>query len=74
MKCYNKCYEDKYIAKGLSSEEMFHFSDTVEVQRRSECVTEKNVSDWKEKTENKNDRTEMTGVHFGGRSPENVQS
>ena len=42
--------------------------------REDLSVTEKNVSDWKEKTENKNDRTEMTGVHFGGRSPENVQS
>ena len=36
------------IVKGLSSEEMFRFSDIVEIQRQSECVTEKNVSDRKE--------------------------
>ena len=46
------------IVKGLSSEEMFRFSDIVEIQRQSECVTEKNVSDRKEITENINDRSE----------------
>ena len=46
------------IVKGLSSEEMFRFSDIVEIQGQSECVTEKNVSDRKEITENINDRSE----------------
>ena len=42
----------------LSSEEMFKFSDIVENQGQSECVTEKNVSDGKEMTENINDKSE----------------
>ena len=35
------------IAEGLSSEGMFKFSDVVEIQGQSECVTQKNVSDGK---------------------------
>ena len=37
---------------------MFKFSDIAEIQGQSECVTEKNVSDRKESTENINDRSE----------------
>ena len=37
---------------------MFKFSDIVEIQGQSECVTEKNVSNRKESTENINDRSE----------------
>ena len=54
----NKFYNDISFVKGLSSEEMFRFSDIVEIQGQSECVTEKNVSDRKEITENINDRSE----------------
>ena len=38
---------------------MFKFSDIIEIQGQSECVTEKNVSDRKEMTENINDRSEI---------------
>ena len=41
LKSYNKFHEDISIAKGLSSEEMFKFSDINEIQRQSECATEK---------------------------------
>ena len=43
---------------------MFKFSDIVEIQGQSECVTEKNVSDGKEMTENINGRSqiELTSV------------
>ena len=41
LKSYNKFYEGMSIAKGLSSEDMFKFSDVVEIQGQSECVTEK---------------------------------
>ena len=58
LKSYNTFYEDISIAKGLSSEDMFKFSDIDEIQGQSECVTEKNVSDGKEMTENINDRNE----------------
>ena len=58
LKSYNKFYDDISIAKDLSSEEMFKFSGTVEIQGKSECVTETNVSDGKEMTENINDRSE----------------
>ena len=64
LKCYDKFYEDKSIAKGISSKDMFNFSDIVEIQGQSECVTEKNVSDGKIMTENINDRskTEFSSV------------
>ena len=58
MKSYNKFYEDISIAKGLLIEDIFDFSDIVEIQGQSECVTEENVSDGKEMTQNINDRTE----------------
>ena len=58
LKSYNKFYQDISIAKGLSGEDMFKFSDIVEIQGESECVTEKNVFDGKEMTENINDRSE----------------
>ena len=57
LKSYNKFYEDISIAKGLSSEDMFKFSDIVEVQGRSAWVLQKNVSDGKEMAENINDRS-----------------
>ena len=43
---------------------MFKFSDIVEIQGQSEGVTEKNVSDGKEMTENINGRSqiELTSV------------
>ena len=64
LKLHNKYYEDISIAKGLSSEDMFKFSDIVEVQGRSEWVLQKNVSDGKEMAENINDRskTEFASV------------
>ena len=46
------------IAKGPSSKEKFKFYDIAEIQGQSECVTEENVSDGKEVTENINDRSE----------------
>ena len=58
LKSYNKFHEDISIANGLSSEEMFKFSDINEIQRQSECATEKKVFDRKEMTENINDRSE----------------
>ena len=58
LKSYNKFYDVISIAKGLSSEEMFKFSDIVEIQGKFEFVTEKNVSNGKEMTENINGRSE----------------
>ena len=58
MKSYSEFYEGISIAKGLSSEDTFKFSDIVETQGQSECVTEKNVSDGKDMTENTNERSE----------------
>ena len=53
---------------------MFKFSDIVEIQGQSECVTEKNVSesDEKEMTENINDRSET--VCFSWRFAEHAQN
>ena len=58
LKSYNKFHEDISIAKGLSNEKMFKFSDINEIQRQSECATEKKVSHRKEMTKNVNDRSE----------------
>ena len=58
LKSYNKLYDNMSIAKDLSSEKMFKFSNIVEIQEQSDCATEKNVSDGKEMTENLNDRSE----------------
>ena len=64
LKSYNNFYEDISIPKGLSSEDMFKISDIVEIQGQSKCVTEKNVSDGEEMTENINYRseTEFTSI------------
>ena len=50
----NKFYRDISIAKGLSSEDMFRFSDIVEIHGETEGVTAINISDGKEITENVN--------------------
>ena len=44
LNSHNKFYEDISIAKGLSSEDMFSFSDIVESQEQNKNVTEKNIS------------------------------
>ena len=54
FRLHNKFYKDISIAKGLSSEEMFRFSDIVEIQGETEGVTAINISDGKEITENVN--------------------
>ena len=48
LKSYTKFYDDISIAKGLSSEKMFKFSDIVEIQWQSECFWWKR-NDWKYK-------------------------
>ena len=48
----------------LQSEGMFKFSDIVEIQEQSKCVTEKNISDGKEMTENINDRSKTEFSSF----------
>ena len=48
----------------LQSEGMFKFSDIVEIQEQSKCVTEKNISDGKEMTENINDRSKTEFLHL----------
>ena len=58
MKSPNKCYEDISIAKGLSSEDMFKLSDIAEIQGEIESVTDKNISDIKEMSENINNNSE----------------
>ena len=55
MKRYDKLYEGISTAKGVLSEDMFRFSDIVEIQEENECVTEKVFSDEKELGENMND-------------------
>ena len=45
MKYHNKFSEDKSIAKVLSDEKMFGFSDIVKIQGENERVTEKNTLD-----------------------------
>ena len=64
LKSCNKFYEDISISKGLLSEDMFKFSDIVEIQGQSDCVTEKNVSHAKKMTENINDRSETEFTSF----------
>ena len=54
LKLHNKFYKDISIVKGLSSEDMFKFSDIVEIQGETGSVTEKNISDGKEMIENVN--------------------
>ena len=50
LKSHCKFYDDIFIAKSFSSEDMFKFSDVAEIQEQSKCVTEKNVSDVKKKS------------------------
>ena len=51
------------IAKCLSSEDMFRFSDIIENQGQSKNVTEKIIRDRKEVSKNRNDNeTEYTSV------------
>ena len=47
LKSYNNFYDNISIAKDLSSEEMFKFSDILEIQGQYECVTEKKCFGWK---------------------------
>ena len=47
LKLHNKFYKDIFIAKSLSSEGMFKFSDIVEIQGETESVTEKKYFRWK---------------------------
>ena len=58
LKSYNEFNEDISIVKGLSSKGRFKFSDIIEIQGQSECVTKKIVSDGEEMTENINDKSE----------------
>ena len=64
MKSFNKFYDNISITKGLSSEGMFKFSDIVEIQGQSKCVTEKNISYGKEMTENINERSKTEFFSF----------
>ena len=54
LKSHNKFYKDIFIEKSLSNEDMFKFSDIVEMQGETESDTE-NISDGKETRENAND-------------------
>ena len=57
LKSYDKVMKIS-IAKGLSSEDILKFSNVFEIQGHYQCVTEKNISDGKEITENRNGRSE----------------
>ena len=59
LKSDNKFYEDISIAKGLSSEDIVEVFWYCSNSRKSECLTEKIVSDKKEMTENIYDRSEI---------------
>ena len=48
LKSHNKFYSYISIAKGFSSEEIFRFSDIVEIQGESESAAEKTISDGEE--------------------------
>ena len=54
LKSRKKFYENISIPKGLSSEDMFRLSDIAEIQGQNKNVTEKNFSDRKEVSENRN--------------------
>ena len=63
LKSNNKFYADFSIAKGLSSEEMFRFSDIVEIQGQKKPVTEKIISSVTEMSESTSDtETEYSSV------------
>ena len=57
LKSYNKFCKDIFIVIGLSSEEMFKFSDIFEIQGKAEFVTGKDFSNKKEMGENINGRS-----------------
>ena len=59
LKSHNKFCEDISIGKVLSSEDMFKFSDIVEMSGKTEGDTE-NISDEKEMTKNVNDTRSRT--------------
>ena len=48
LKLHNKFYEDISIAKGHSSEDMFKFSDIVEIQGETEKSTAESICNAKE--------------------------
>ena len=48
LKSHNKFYSYISIAKGFSSEEIFRFSNIVEIQGESESAAEKTISDGEE--------------------------
>ena len=54
LEAHNKFYKDISIKKVLSSEDMFNFSDIVEIKGQTERNTE-NISDGKQMTKNVND-------------------
>ena len=46
---HNKFYKDFYVTKGLSSEDMFRFSNiNLEIQGENESIAKKNILDGKE--------------------------
>ena len=51
LKSYNKFYEDISIAKGISGQEIFRFSDIIKIQRKSQSATKKIIPDGKEMSE-----------------------
>ena len=59
LKSHNKFCKDISIGKGLSSEDMFKFSDIVEMSGKTEGDTE-NISNEKEMTKNVNDTRSRT--------------
>ena len=59
LKSHNKFCKDISIEKGLSSEDMFKFSDIVEMSGKTEGDTE-NISNEKEMTKNVNDTRSRT--------------
>ena len=53
LKSHNNVYTDISITKGHSSEELFRFSDIVEIEGEHESATEKIISDGTEMSERK---------------------
>ena len=68
MKSHNQFYEDISIAKGLSNEETFRFSNIVKIESKNENVTEKVISDGTEMSESIND----TDKEFSVKDPLNM--
>ena len=65
---HNKFYKDISIKKGLSSEDMFNFSDIIEIQGQTERNTE-NISDGTQMTKNVNDARSNKNICLSWRSP-----